>query len=56
MSPLIDNAVTAVTKTHWKNYCAHVKIVENDMWVMDSLQDDIEPFIIQLTGSSTDSH
>lgn len=55
MKSLIDNAFKAVTKAQWNNYCEHVQKVEDHMWKMDSLQDDVEPLIIQLTGSSTET-
>lgn len=55
MEPLIQNAFKSVSKQHWKNYCQHVEKIEDHMWKIDNLQDDVEPLIIQLTGSSTDT-
>lgn len=55
MEPLIENAFKAVTKENWNKYCEHVIKIEDHMWTIDSLQDDVEPFIIQLTESSSGS-
>ena len=54
MTPLIENAFDTVSEQQWKNYCKHVETVEENMWEADNLQDDIDPFIIQLTGSSSE--
>lgn len=54
MTPLIENAFDTVSEQQWKNYCKHVEKVEENMWEADNLQDDIDPFIIQLTGSSSE--
>ncbi|XP_054287688.1 uncharacterized protein LOC129003422 [Macrosteles quadrilineatus] len=53
MEPLIDNAFKSVKNEQWMNYCKHVIDIENDMWKIDSLQDDVEPLIIHLSGSSS---
>lgn len=55
MQPLIDNAFDAVTTEHWKNYCRHVELIEENMWEADDLQDDIEPFIIRLNADDESS-
>lgn len=55
MDTIINNAFKSVTETQWNNYCEHVMKIEEKMWEMDNLQDDVEPFIIQLTGSSTEN-
>lgn len=52
MPALIDNAFTSVSTVQWSNYCRHVEDIEGEMWTMDALQDDVEPLIIQLSGSS----
>ena len=44
-----------MSEQQWKNYCKHIEKVEENMWEADSLQDDIDPFIIQLTGLSSGS-
>lgn len=56
IKPLIEDAFKAVTKEQWKKYCDHVEGIENEMWRIDNLQDDVEPFIINLSGSSSDSY
>lgn len=54
MEQLIDNAFDNVSEIQWRNYCQHIQKVEDRMWEADNLQDDIEPFVIQLTGYSSD--
>lgn len=52
---LIDKAFEAVSVQHWKNYCKHVEKVEDKMWKMDSLQDNVEPLIVNLGSSSSEA-
>lgn len=50
---LIQRAYSTVTIDNWRNYIKHVKGIENDMWIVDNLQDDIEEFVIHVTHSSS---
>lgn len=53
MEGLINDALSRVTASQWKNYCHHVLNEEQVLWEADNLQDDIEPLIVRLTSSSS---
>ncbi|KAG5898160.1 hypothetical protein JTB14_034015 [Gonioctena quinquepunctata] len=48
---LIEEAYRQVTKEQWSNYVNHVEKVEEDMWKVDNLQDDMEPIMVNLENS-----
>ena len=36
---LINDRITAVKTSHWKNYCEHIRQMEDEMWRANDLQD-----------------
>ncbi|XP_031340998.1 uncharacterized protein LOC116169107 [Photinus pyralis] len=54
MQELIKLGYEKVTIENWQHYINHVKGIENNMWIADNLQDDIQAFVINVTESSSD--
>lgn len=55
MQPLIQEGFRNVSPELWKSCVEHVKKVEVDMWRADDIQDDIEPFVINLADAESSS-
>lgn len=49
---LIHDAYLDVTAENWANYVSHVQKVENSMWEIDRIMDDIEPIIFNVNNDS----
>ena len=53
---LMREAITSVMAEHWDNYCQHVLKVEEELWQLDGMQDNIiDTFVIyNLNDSKVD--
>ena len=51
----ICEAYSKISEEKWTNYDRHIVNEEKIFWEADLLQDDIEPFIINLNDASDDS-
>lgn len=49
---LIKEAYLQITPEKWANYVNHVKAIEQSMWDIDNIMDDIQPIVIHLNAES----
>ena len=53
---LIPGGFSVITPAMWKNFCEHVRKVEDEYWEKDALLEDaVEEFILQISDSDSDS-